>query len=70
MISTKRVYETPSAADGTRVLVDRLWPRGLTKEEAKIDVWLRGLAPSNELRKWYHAHMEQWPEFRKNIYRN
>jgi uncharacterized protein YeaO (DUF488 family) len=64
-IALKRVYDEPAASDGVRVLVDRLWPRGLTKEEARADLWLRDLAPSNELRKWYHAHMEQWPEFRK-----
>lgn len=65
MIALKRVYDPPSSSDGTRVLVDRLWPRGLTKNLAKVDAWLRDLAPSNDLRKWYHAHMDQWPEFRK-----
>lgn len=64
-IELKRVYDDPSAFDGTRVLVDRLWPRGLTKEDAHVDEWLRDLAPSNDLRKWVHAHMEKWPEFRK-----
>jgi uncharacterized protein YeaO (DUF488 family) len=64
-ISLKRVYEKPSRADGTRVLVDRLWPRGLTKESAATDAWLRDIAPSNELRKWFHAHSDAWPEFRK-----
>jgi uncharacterized protein YeaO (DUF488 family) len=64
-ISTKRVYELASRKDGTRVLVDRLWPRGLTKERAAIDEWLRDLAPSNELRHWYHARPEQWETFRK-----
>ena len=61
----KRAYEKPSLSDGTRVLVDRLWPRGLTKSAAKIDAWLRELAPSNELRKWYHARPAQWLVFRK-----
>jgi uncharacterized protein YeaO (DUF488 family) len=61
----KRVYEPPSPTDGTRVLVDRLWPRGLTKAAAAIDEWLRDLAPSNELRRWYHARPEQWDSFRK-----
>ena len=61
----KRVYEPPSHSDGTRVLVDRLWPRGLTKERAAIDAWLRDLAPSDELRKWYHQHTEAWTLFRK-----
>ena len=64
-ISTKRVYESASRKDGTRVLVDRLWPRGLTKERAAIDEWLRDLAPSNDLRHWYHAHPDQWEAFRK-----
>lgn len=64
-IVTKRVYETPSASDGARVLVDRLWPRGLTKQEAAVDAWLKDLAPSNELRVWAHAHPESWEIFRK-----
>ena len=51
--------------DGARVLVDRLWPRGLTKEDAALDEWLRDIAPSNELRKWYHAHPLQWSKFRQ-----
>ncbi len=63
----KRVYDKPAADDGTRVLVDRLWPRGLTKSEAAIDFWLRDLAPSNELRKWFHAQSgnSAWAMFRK-----
>lgn len=64
-IAIKRVYESVSRNDGMRVLVDRLWPRGLTKEKAAIDEWLRDLAPSNELRRWYHAHPDQWETFRK-----
>jgi len=64
-IVIKRVYDAPSRADGIRVLVDRLWPRGLTKEAAKVDEWLRDLAPSNDLRKWYHAQPEQWEAFRR-----
>ena len=64
-IAIKRVYEPPSKQDGTRVLVDRLWPRGLTKAAAKIDEWLRDLAPSNELRHWYHARPGEWEAFRK-----
>jgi len=64
-IALKRVYEEASESDGFRVLVDRLWPRGLTKAEARIDLWLRELAPSNELRKWFHAHPEHWKEFRQ-----
>ncbi len=64
-VTLKRVYLKPSVSDGTRVLVDRLWPRGLTKEAAQVDAWLKGLAPSNELRRWYHARPTQWPIFRK-----
>lgn len=61
----KRVYEPASRADGTRVLVDRLWPRGLKKEQAAVDEWLRDLAPSNELRRWYHTCPDEWETFRK-----
>ncbi len=61
----KRVYDRPAPKDGTRVLVDRLWPRGLSKQQAAVDAWLRDLAPSNELRKWFHAHYEAWSLFRK-----
>jgi len=64
-VAVKRVYEPPSRADGTRVLVDRLWPRGLTKERAAVDAWLRDLAPSDELRQWYHQRPEAWALFRK-----
>lgn len=64
-VVVKRVYEPPSPKDGTRVLVDRLWPRGLTKAKAGIDEWLRDLAPSNQLRRWYHAQPKQWEAFRK-----
>jgi len=64
-IALKRVYDEPSDSDGFRVLVDRLWPRGLTKAAARIDLWLRDLAPSNELRKWFHAHPEHWKDFRQ-----
>ena len=64
-ILVKRVYEDPSTSDGLRVLVDRLWPRGLTKEAARVDLWLRDIAPSNELRKWFHSHPEFWNEFRR-----
>ena len=67
MIKVKRVYEEPSEGDGFRILVDRLWPRGLTKEKAKIDLWLKEVSPSNELRKWYHENFDKWNEF-KNKY--
>jgi uncharacterized protein YeaO (DUF488 family) len=61
----KRVYEPAKRADGVRVLVDRLWPRGLTKERAAVHEWLRDLAPSDELRKWFHAQPDHWQIFRK-----
>jgi len=64
-VAIKRVYEPVSRGDGNRVLVDRLWPRGLTKERAAIEEWLRDLAPSDELRHWYHARPDQWDAFRK-----
>ncbi len=63
-IALKRVYESASPDDGVRVLVDRLWPRGLRKEEARVDHWLRDIAPSTELRQWYHANPESWTTFR------
>lgn len=64
-VAVKRVYEKSGRSDGTRVLVDRLWPRGLTKVAAAIDSWLKDLAPSDELRKWFHAQPNGWREFRK-----
>lgn len=63
MIKLKRVYELPSRQDGLRVLVDRLWPRGLSKERAKIDLWLKDVAPSTELRKWFAHDPDKWKEF-------
>ncbi len=64
-VKMKRAYDEPEASDGTRVLIDRLWPRGLTKERAKIDLWLKDVAPSAELRKWYGHELERWEEFRR-----
>ena len=64
-IAIKRVYEPAAKSDGVRVLVDRLWPRGLTKEAAAVKYWLRDLAPSNELRQWYHANPTAWAQFRR-----
>lgn len=64
-IGIKRVYEEPAPGDGKRILVDRLWPRGLTKEKAKIDYWAKDISPSNELRKWYGHDPARWDEFRK-----
>ncbi len=65
MFKVKRAYEPPSPEDGERVLVDRLWPRGLKKERAAIQEWARGLAPSPELRRWFGHEPEKWVEFRK-----
>jgi uncharacterized protein YeaO (DUF488 family) len=59
----KRVYDNPAKDDGTRILVDRLWPRGLTKQKARVDVWLKDIAPSTELRKWFAHDPEKWYEF-------
>jgi len=61
----KRAYDSPSAEDGYRVLVDRLWPRGVTKEKLRLAEWLREIAPSAQLRKWYGHQPERWEEFRK-----
>src|SRR5215469_17705061 len=63
-VPLKRVYEKPEAIDGMRVLVDRLWPRGLSKEHAHIDLWLKEIAPSNELRQWFGHDHEKFGEFR------
>ena len=64
MIKLKRVYEKAENNDGLRVLVDRLWPRGVKKEEAKLDEWLRDIAPSSVLRKWFSHDPEKWEEFK------
>lgn len=64
-ISLKRAYEAPEPGDGRRILVERLWPRGLTKEAAALDGWTRAVSPSPELRKWYGHEPDRWPEFRR-----
>ncbi len=64
-VRLKRAYEAPSAEDGTRVLVDRLWPRGLRKSSAAIDRWLKDVAPSTELRRWFGHDPSRWSEFRR-----
>lgn len=64
-VEVKRVYDKPLPSDGTRVLVDRLWPRGLTKERAVVDAWLREIAPSALLRTWFHSHPAEWSNFRR-----
>lgn len=63
-IPIKRAYEAPSVEDGYRILVDRLWPRGLTKAKARIDLWLKDIAPSNELRKWFAHDPKKWSAFK------
>ncbi len=63
MINIKRVYEPYEAADGFRILVDRLWPRGIKKETAHVDLWAKDVAPSTGLRKWFHHEEQHWPEF-------
>lgn len=65
MIVTKRVYEPYARTDGYRVLVDRLWPRGLSKAKAHVDLWAKDIAPSAELRQWYDHDPDKWPEFQK-----
>ncbi|MDD5404540.1 MAG: DUF488 domain-containing protein [Sulfuricella sp.] len=64
-IRIKRVYEQPDEQDGRRVLVDRLWPRGLTKERAKVDLWLKDIAPSTALRKWFGHDPDKWEAFKE-----
>ena len=65
MIKLKRAYDKPSTKDGERILVERLWPRGVTKQAAQVDLWLREIAPSAELRKWFAHDPEKWAEFCK-----
>ena len=68
MIKLKRAYEPASKDDGLRVLVERLWPRGVSKHKARIDLWLKALAPSTELRQWYGHDPARWPQFRKRYW--
>jgi uncharacterized protein YeaO (DUF488 family) len=68
-IFSKRVYDKPSAKDGLRVLVDRLWPRGIKKETAGIDLWCKDIAPSNELRKWFGHDPAKWDQFRSRYFK-
>lgn len=65
MINIKRAYDPPSPSDGTRILVDRLWPRGLSKAELKLDLWLKDVAPSTALRQWFSHDPERWTEFQR-----
>jgi uncharacterized protein YeaO (DUF488 family) len=64
-VSIKRIYEEPNEANGARILVDRLWPRGLTKEKARVDLWLKEIAPSTALRKWFDHDPKKWAEFQR-----
>lgn len=64
-VIAKRIYDSPAPEDGCRVLVDRLWPRGVSKEKATIDLWAKEIAPSTELRKWFHRDPARWNEFRE-----
>lgn len=64
-IQTKRIYEDPSPDDGMRILVDRLWPRGVSKDDAQLDAWLKEIAPSEDLRRWFDHDIERWEQFRK-----
>jgi uncharacterized protein YeaO (DUF488 family) len=66
-VAIKRVYEPPEETDGQRVLVDRLWPRGLSKEKLDLALWLKEIAPTTELRKWFHHDPDKWPEFQKRF---
>lgn len=68
LIRLKRAYESPAAEDGQRILVDRLWPRGVSKEQARIDCWLKEIAPSDQLRKWFGHEVEKWEEFRRRYF--
>lgn len=64
-ITIKRVYEAPEKSDGIRILIDRLWPRGVSKEKAKLELWLKDIAPSTKLRKWFGHDPDKWQEFQK-----
>ena len=65
MVKIKRIYDEPAPDDGRRILVDRIWPRGLSHEEVRVSVWLKDLAPSTTLRKWFGHEPDRWPEFRE-----
>ncbi len=64
-IIIKRIYDDKNSDDGIRILVDRLWPRGISKEEARLDEWWKEMAPSTDLRKWFDHEVDKWPEFKK-----
>ena len=64
-IQVRRIYEEPAPSDGMRILVDRIWPRGISKERAALDLWAKDIAPSTALRQWFHRDLSQWEEFRQ-----
>jgi uncharacterized protein YeaO (DUF488 family) len=68
MIKIKRIYEDYSELDGYRILIDKLWPRGISKERAKVDLWIKEIAPSNDLRKWYHENLDKTDQFKKKYF--
>lgn len=68
MIKIKRVYEGVDESDGSRILVDRLWPRGLSKDKARVELWLKDIAPSDDLRKWFGHDPEKWVEFKRRYF--
>lgn len=68
-VNTKRIYSSPDKTDGCRILIDRLWPRGISKQNAKIDHWLKDIAPSQELRKWFGHDPKKWEEFKKRYHK-
>lgn len=68
-IQVKRIYVSPNSDEGVRILVDRLWPRGIKKEQAKIDLWLKEIAPSDSLRKWFNHEPEKWEEFKQRYFK-
>ena len=67
-LDTKRIYDEPLQSDGRRILIDRLWPRGISKAAARIDFWAKSIAPSNELRQWYQHDSSKWSEFRDRYF--
>ncbi len=69
LIALKRAYETPLRSDGCRILVERLWPRGLSKQDAKIDLWSKEAAPSTELRRWFNHDPDKWAEFKRRYFK-
>lgn len=68
LVQVRRIYEDTTATVGSRVLVDRIWPRGVSRERAHLDAWIKDVAPSAELRKWYHANPQAWDEFRQKYH--